>query len=108
LERTHRFYEKYGGITIVIARFLPIIRTFAPFVAGIGSMAYPRFMLYNLAGGISWVLLFALAGYFFGNIPFIKQNFSWVIIALILIPGLPALFGFIRHLFERRSNQKPN
>lgn len=106
LERTHRFYEKHGGKTIVIARFLPIIRTFAPFVAGIGSMTYPHFMLYNLSGGILWVALFILGGYFFGNVPIVRQNFSLVIIALVLIPGIPALIEFIRHLIERRRKQK--
>jgi membrane-associated protein len=106
LERTHRFYEKHGGKTIIIARFLPIIRTFAPFVAGIGSMTYPRFMVYNLAGGVLWVLLFVFAGYFFGNMPLIKQNFSIVIIALVLIPGIPALVEFVRHFIERRNKSK--
>jgi membrane-associated protein len=101
LVRTHRFYEKHGGKTIIIARFLPIIRTFAPFVAGIGSMTYPRFMIYNLTGGTLWVLLFILGGYFFGNVPFVKQNFSLVILALVLIPGLPAAIEFIRHVFQR-------
>ncbi len=101
LERTHNFYEKHGGMTIIIARFLPIIRTFAPFVAGIGSMTYPRFIVYNITGGILWVLLFTLGGYFFGNVPFVKQNFSLVIVALVLVPGIPALVEFIRHFWER-------
>jgi len=101
LERTHRFYEKHGGKTIVIARFIPIIRTFAPFVAGIGRMTYSRFMLYNLGGGILWVLLFVLGGYFFGNLPFIRNNFSLVIIALVIIPGLPAAVEFGRHILAR-------
>jgi membrane-associated protein len=103
LERTHQFYEKHGGKTIIIARFLPIIRTFAPFVAGIGSMTYPRFMTYNLSGGVLWVLLFVLGGYFFGNVPLVKQNFSLVIVALVLIPGIPALVEFTRHLLARRK-----
>ncbi|MBN1398947.1 MAG: DedA family protein [Bacteroidetes bacterium] len=106
LERTHRFYEKHGGKTIVIARFLPIIRTFAPFVAGIGSMTYTHFMVYNISGGILWVCLFALGGYFFGNLPFIKQHFSLVIIALVLIPGIPALVEFIRQFLARRKKSK--
>jgi membrane-associated protein len=105
LERTHRFYEKHGGKTIIIARFLPIIRTFAPFVAGIGSMTYSRFIIYNLAGGMLWVLLFTLCGYFFGNFPFVKQNFSLVIVALLLIPGIPAAIEFVRH-FVRRSKRR--
>jgi membrane-associated protein len=106
LERTHRFYEKHGGKTIVIARFIPIIRTFAPFVAGIGRMAYSRFMLYNLGGGVLWVLLFVLGGYYFGNLPFIRKNFSLVIIALIIIPGIPAAVEFGRHVIERIKKRR--
>jgi membrane-associated protein len=105
LERTHRFYEKHGGKTIVLARFLPIIRTFAPFVAGIGSMTYPRFMMYNLSGGIVWVVLFIGGGYFFGNVPIVQQNFSLVILALIIIPGLPAAIEFLRHFREQRKKR---
>jgi membrane-associated protein len=103
LHRTHAFYEKHGGKTIIIARFLPIIRTFAPFVAGIGSMTYPRFLFFNVFGGVIWVLLFVLAGYWFGNIPVIKKNFSLVIIALVLIPGIPSLVEFIRIQLARRK-----
>ncbi len=102
LERTHRFYEKHGGKTIVIARFLPIIRTFAPFVAGIGSMTYGRFIAYNVFGGIGWVAVFLFGGYYFGSIPFVKNNFSIVILVLILIPGIPALVEFTRHYLGRR------
>jgi membrane-associated protein len=97
LHRTHQFYEKYGGKTIILARFIPIIRTFAPFVAGIGSMTYGRFIIYNISGGISWVLIFVFAGYFFGNIPFIRHNFSLVIIAIILLSILPGIIEFLRH-----------
>ncbi|MGD0917487.1 MAG: DedA family protein [Thermodesulfobacteriota bacterium] len=96
LHRTHRFYEKYGGKTIVLARFIPIIRTFAPFVAGIGSMTYGRFIVYNITGGIAWVVVFVLVGYFFGNIPFVKNNFSLVIFAIIFISILPGMIEFIR------------
>ena len=102
LERTHSFYEKHGGKTIIIARFLPIIRTFAPFVAGIGDMTYRRFILYNIAGGVMWVLLVVGAGYFFGNITVVKNNFSIVILALVLIPGLPALMEFLRMWFRKK------
>ena len=102
LLRTHRFYERHGGKTIIIARFLPIIRTFAPFVAGIGSMTYPRFLFFNVFGGILWVLLFVLAGYWFGNIPAIQKNFSLVIVALVLIPGIPSVVEFIRIQLSRR------
>ena len=96
LYRTHRFYEKYGGKTIVLARFIPIIRTFAPFVAGIGSMTYSRFIVYNIAGGIAWVVMLVFVGYFFGNIPFVKNNFSLVIFAIIFISILPGMIEFIR------------
>lgn len=106
LLRTHAFYEKHGGKTIIIARFLPIIRTFAPFVAGIGSMTYPRFIFFNITGGILWVLVFILAGYWFGSIPFIKDNFSVVIMALVLIPGIPALVEIIRMQVAGRKKEK--
>jgi membrane-associated protein len=105
LERTHGFYDKHGKITIIIARFLPIIRTFAPFVAGIGRMTYRTFLLFSITGATLWVCLFVLVGYFFGNIPVIRQNFSLVIIALVLIPGLPALIEFTRHIIERRKKR---
>ena len=96
LDRTHRFYERYGAKTIVIARFVPIIRTFAPFVAGIGRMTYARFALYNVAGGIGWILSLTLAGYLFGNIPLVRKNFSLVIFAIIIISILPALVEVLR------------
>ncbi len=96
LHRTHRFYEKYGGETIILARFIPIIRTFAPFVAGIGSMAYRHFLIYNVVGGISWVMIFVFGGYFFGNIPFIKSHFSLAIFAIIFVSVLPGMIEFIR------------
>ena len=97
LYRTHQFYERYGGKTIILARFIPIIRTFAPFVAGIGSMTYGRFIAYNIVGGIAWVAIFVLGGYFFGNIPSIKQNFSLVIAAIIFLSILPGIIEFLRH-----------
>ena len=96
LDRTHEFYEKHGGITVIITRFVPIIRTFAPFVAGVGSMTFARFSVYNIAGGILWVGTFIYIGYFFGNIPFVKNNFSIVTIAIILISMLPAVIEFLR------------
>ncbi|MGE5402192.1 MAG: DedA family protein [Ignavibacteriales bacterium] len=102
LERTHQFYEKYGGKTIIIARFIPIIRTFAPFVAGIGSMTYGKFISYNFLGGVLWVFLFVGAGYFFGNLAFVKNNFSFVILAIILISVLP---GFIEYFRQKSVNK---
>ena len=97
LERTHRFYEKHGGKTIIIARFMPIIRTFAPFVAGVGSMNYGRFILYNIVGGIAWVVIFIVGGYLFGNIPMVKRNFTLVIMVIIVLSVLPGVVEFVRH-----------
>lgn len=108
LERTHAFYEKYGGKTIIIARFIPIIRTFAPFVAGIGSMTYWRFITYNVVGGILWVGICVFAGYFFGNIPIVKNNFSIVIIVIVLISVLPVIVEFIRHRMSRAKAAAPD
>lgn len=95
-DRTHEFYEKYGGKTIILARFVPIVRTFAPFVAGVGQMTYAHFLTYNIVGGIVWVMLFVFGGYMFGNIQVIKSNFSFVTIAIILISLLPIAFEFMR------------
>ncbi len=97
IDRTHAFFEKYGGKTIIIARFVPIIRTFAPFVAGIGSMNYAKFLAYNVIGGILWVAICVGAGYLFGNHPFVKKNFSLVVLAIIFISILPAVIEYIRH-----------
>ncbi|MGI8785609.1 MAG: DedA family protein [Acidobacteriota bacterium] len=94
LTRTQRFYEKHGGKTIIFARFVPIIRTFAPFVAGVGRMNYTRFVIFNITGGVAWVLLFLLAGYFFGNLPGVKRNFHYVILAILVLSVLPAVFEY--------------
>jgi len=96
LERTQRFYDKYGGKTIVIARFVPIVRTFAPFLAGVGTMSYPRFALYNVSGAFLWVLLFVFGGYLFGSHPFVEENFSLVILVIIIISVMPAVIEAIR------------
>lgn len=96
LEKTHAFYEKYGGKTIIIARFVPIVRTFAPFVAGMGSMTYSRFMFYNVIGAVLWIVSLTLLGYIFGQHPFVKANFGSVVIAIIIISILPAVIEFLR------------
>ena len=97
LQRTHEFYEKYGGKTIIFARFMPIVRTFAPFVAGIGRMSYARFLTYNVVGGAVWIVAFLLLGHFFGNIPVVKRNFTLVIFAIIVISFVPSVIEVIRH-----------
>ena len=102
LQKTHEFYERYGGKTIIIARFIPIIRTFAPFVAGVGKMSYGYFLAYNAAGGLLWVSICVFAGYFFGNLPFVKKNFSLVIVAIVVISVLPAVFEYLRHRAESK------
>lgn len=97
LERTHAFYERHGGKTIILARFIPIIRTFAPFVAGIGRMSYGRFLAYNVLGGILWVVLFVLGGFHFGNLPVVQRHFSLVILAIIIISVMPGVIEYLRH-----------
>jgi len=89
LAQTQAFYERHGGKTIVLARFVPIVRTFAPFVAGVGKMNYPQFLYYNVVGGLAWVLICTLAGYFFGNVPIVKKNFELVVVGIVLISVLP-------------------
>lgn len=96
LIKAHKFYEKHGGKTIIIARFIPVIRTFAPFVAGIGEMSYRRFISYNIIGGIAWVTLFLFGGFFFGNLRSVKSNFTFILIAIIIISILPGVIGLIR------------
>jgi membrane-associated protein len=96
LKRTQVFYQKHGGKTIILARFLPIIRTYAPFVAGIGQMRYSRFAIYNISGGVLWISIFLIAGNRFGNLPQVKSNFQYVIAAIIVLSALPAVFEFIR------------
>lgn len=102
LDRTHDFYEKHGGKTIILARFIPIIRTFAPFVAGVGSMTYGKFISFNVIGGISWVAIFTFVGYFFGNLPVVRNHFEIVIFAIIAISLVPAVYEF----FKARQEMK--
>jgi len=101
---TEQFYDKHGGKTIILARFFPIVRTFAPFVAGIGTMNYSRFLLYNVAGGIAWVVSFIYLGFFFGNIPVVKRNFSFVILGILVISVLPGVIEFVRHKLKKTTN----
>ena len=103
VDRTHAFYEKHGGKTIIMARFVPIIRTFAPFVAGVGGMSYPRFITYNVAGAILWVALFVLGGYFFGTIPVVRENFTLVILAIIAISLMPVILESVRARSRRTA-----
>lgn len=99
LDRTSAFFARHGGKTVILARFIPIVRTFTPFVAGIGAMTYPRFLAYSLAGGALWVTFFIWAGYLFGNLPFVRENFSLVVLAIILLSVLPIVIGVLK---ERR------
>jgi len=103
LDRTHGFFEKYGNKTIFLARFVPIVRTFAPFVAGVGRMSYKDFFSYNVFGGIAWVALFSFAGYFFGNIPFIRDHFSLVVVAIVLISLIPMGVEGLKVINERKQ-----
>lgn len=106
LDKTHQFYERHGGKTIILARFVPIVRTFAPFVAGMGKMTYRHFALYNVTGGILWVVLFSYAGYFFGNLPGVQENIHYLIVAIILISVLPGVIEIWRHRRAANSQQK--
>ncbi|MEI6172613.1 MAG: DedA family protein [Bacteroidota bacterium] len=103
LDKTHAFYEKHGGKTLIIARFMPIIRTFAPFVAGVGTMSYLRFISFSIVGNILWVVSFSLAGFFFGNIPLVKNNFTMVILGIIFISLLPMIIAFIKKFISRKK-----
>lgn len=105
LDKTHEFYHRHGGKTIVLARFVPIVRTFAPFVAGMGRMSYRHFALFNIAGALAWVLIFSYAGYLFGNMPVIQENLKLLIVAIILVSVLPAIIEFWR---QRRQTKRLN
>ena len=104
LLKTHSFYEKHGGKTLIIARFMPIIRTFAPFVAGVGTMKYMRFFTFSIIGNVVWVTLFSLAGFYFGNIPMIKKNFTLAIFGIIIISLLPMIFAMIQSIIKTKTN----
>lgn len=107
LVKTHEFYERHGGKTIIIARFMPFIRTFAPFVAGVGAMSYSKFIVYNIIGGVTWICSFLLGGYFFGNIPSVKENFTVVIIAIIIISVMPGFIAYFRQKYlDRQESAK--
>jgi membrane-associated protein len=103
LEKTHAFYEKHGGKTVIFARFLPIIRTFAPFVAGIGTMNYRHYLMFSIIGGVSWIGSLILAGYFFGNIPVIKDNLTLMILVIIFVSFIPAILEYLKHLRNKKS-----
>ncbi|GAB1349644.1 DedA family protein [Ignavibacteriales bacterium] len=103
LEKTHQFFEKHGGKTIIFARFFPIIRTFAPFVAGVGEMEYKKFISYNAVGGVLWVAIFVYLGYFFGNLPFVKQNFTVVLVAIVVISLAPAIIGVVKKYMKPKA-----
>ena len=105
LDKTHEFYKKYGGKTIIIARFVPIVRTFAPFVAGMGKMHYYYFMLYNLIGGACWIAIFCYAGYFFGDLPFVQENLKLLIVAIIVVSILPAVVEVLRARLKQRKQK---
>jgi membrane-associated protein len=105
-DKTHAFYEKHGGITIILARFLPFIRTFAPFVAGVADMTYRKFVFYNIVGAVVWVGSLTVAGYLFGNIPWVEKNLTLIIIALVIVPGLPAVFAVAKEWLASRKAKK--
>ncbi len=106
IDKTEKFFEKHGGATIVITRFMPILRTFSPFVAGVGEMSYPRFFIYNAIGGISWATAFFLIGFFFGNMPLVQSHFSLIVIAIVLISLIPAVVAFLKSRTSMRTRTR--
>lgn len=107
LDKTHAFYERHGGKTIILARFVPIVRTFAPFVAGMGHMSYRHFALFNVSGALAWVLLFAYAGYLFGDLPVVQENLKLLIVAIIVVSILPGIIEIWRHRRQGRQQKQP-
>ncbi len=107
LERTHRFYEKYGGFTIIIGRFVPIVRTFAPFFAGVGAMTYRKFLSFNVIGAAAWVASLAYAGYLFGNIPWVKENLAWLVLGIVIVSLVPMVVQFVKERRGRGRNAAP-
>lgn len=107
VERTHAFFERYGGKTIIIARFVPIVRTFTPFVAGVGAMTYPRFLIYSVVAACLWLSVCVFGGYFFGGLPFVKQHFSLVVLAIIVISMLPGVIEVLRSRLSQRAETAP-
>ncbi|HWZ72734.1 MAG TPA: DedA family protein [Casimicrobiaceae bacterium] len=105
MKRTHLFYEKYGGFTIIIGRFVPVVRTFAPFLAGVGQMAYRKFLTYNVIGGVAWVGLLTYSGYLFGNIPWVKENLAWIVLGIVAVSLMPIVFQWMRE--KRARKQRP-
>jgi membrane-associated protein len=105
LRRTQAFYDRYGGVTIIIGRFVPIIRTFAPFLAGVAGMTYRRFLSYNVIGAVAWIASLVYAGYLFGNIPWVKQNLTLIVVAIVVVSLMPAVSTFVR---EHRSRKGPS
>jgi membrane-associated protein len=106
LEKTREFYEKHGGKTIILARFIPIIRTFAPFVAGVGKMDYKSFLIYNVVGAFLWVTSFVFAGYFFGGLPFMQKNFHYAVVIIVFISLIPVVYEFVKHKYGHRLSKK--
>ncbi len=106
LEKTQKFYEKYGGKAIILARFVPIVRTFAPFVAGVGKMHYQTFIMYNVVGGFLWITMFTLGGYFFGGLPIVQENFHYMVVGIIIISLFPMIFEYINHKREQHRSKK--
>jgi membrane-associated protein len=107
LEKTHKFFDRWGGWAVTLSRFFPIIRTVTPFVAGVGSMKFGPFTAFNVVGGVAWTVLFVLAGFFFGNLPWVKDNFSLVVVLLVLVPALPALYTGLVAWWNRRKTESP-